>query len=151
MEIQSHIKHIRLSPKKIRFMIDDIKRKSVSHALVSLQADPRRSSVVLYKAIKSAVDNAQRVHGIGIESLLFKHLSVDEGAALRRMRPESKGRAHFFKKRSSHIKVVLMSNKNIKQSEKKAQVKAIENEKTPKVDQKKPKQLPVVKKTKTEK
>ena len=107
MEAQAYIKYIKISPKKVRFIIDDIKKMSPRDALNSLFYSPKRSAKVLYKVIKSAIDNAKTNLKTDEQGLKFKTILVEQGPALKRMRPGSKGRANLYKRRSSHIKVIL--------------------------------------------
>lgn len=111
MEAIAYIKHIRVSPKKLRFIVDGIRLKKPEEALIILSQSQKRNAKVLYKAIHSAVSNAKAVMKITTgEGLKFKTLLIEEGPFLKRMRPASRGRASFYKKRSSHIKVVLFND-----------------------------------------
>ena len=62
---------------------------------------------MLYKAIKSAVDNGIAVHKISAETLSFAELKIDEGVFLRRMRPGARGMGRPYHRKTSHITVVL--------------------------------------------
>lgn len=108
MEVQAYIKYVHISPKKLRFIITDIKKKTPRQALDHLFTSQKRSSKVLYKAVKSAVDNARQVFKTDDSALRFKTFLVEEGPSLKRMRPGSKGMANMYQRRTSHIKVVLI-------------------------------------------
>lgn len=107
MEAQAYIKYIHISPKKLRFMLDDVKKRSPRQALDHLFHSQKRNSKVLYKALQSAMSNARAVLKIDDNAMQFKTFLVEEGPSLRRMRPGPKGMANMYKRRTSHIKVVL--------------------------------------------
>lgn len=121
METRSYIKHLKISPKKLRFVAANLSDLSPSYALATLSNMPGRAPKILFKAIKSAIDN-----GAGLKldqnNLKFKTLVVEQGTFLKRMRPGSKGRGMPYKHRTSHIKVIL-ETKDIKNSLKKTEKK----------------------------
>jgi len=96
MEIKSEQKHLIISPRKLRPIVDVIKK---------------RGSDLLLKVIKSAVANALQ-KGVSITELKFKEIQIGEGPRLKRGQPVSRGRWHPIKKRMSHIKIILESKKN---------------------------------------
>lgn len=111
MEYKSEQKHLLLSPRKIRPVVDVIKKMSPLKALESLPFIKKRASEYLYKVIKSAIANASQ-KGADVNSLIFKEIQIGEGPRLKRGQPVSRGRWHPIKKRMSHIKVILESKKN---------------------------------------
>lgn len=110
MKGKAYIKFVRTSPKKLRFLIDDIKKMTPAAALTALQYSAKRSAKVLYKAIKSAVDNI-KAEVKDQSGLKFEALIIEEGPALKRMRAGGRGTAKLFKRRSSHIKVIVSDEK----------------------------------------
>ena len=110
MEYKSEQKHIILSPRKIRPVVDVIKKLTPAKALEVLPFVKKRASEFLAKVIRSAIANAQ-VKGADTNALIFKEIQIGEGPRLRRGQPVSRGRWHPIKKRMSHIKVVLMTKK----------------------------------------
>lgn len=110
METRADIKFVRISPKKVRFMLSAIKNMTPVEAMDSLIYSQNRSAKVLYKAIKSAVDNAKNNLKVVDRDLRFKTIFVNQGPVLKRMRAGSKGRAMLYKRRSCHITVILSSN-----------------------------------------
>lgn len=119
MEIKSEQKHLILSPRKIRPVVDVIKKMTPIKALDTLPFIKKRASEYLFKVVKSALANAVQ-RGIDVNSLIFKEIQVGEGPRLRRGQPVSRGRWHPIKKRMSHIRIVLttkrvnIENKNVK-------------------------------------
>lgn len=108
MESLTYIKYNRISPKKMRFILDDVKKFTPQQAIVRLEYSPLRTSKLLAKAISSALSNASAALKIDKNLLQFKTLLVEEGPQLKRMRPGSRGMGRMFKRRSSHIKIVLV-------------------------------------------
>lgn len=111
MEFKSEQKYLILSPRKIRPVVDVIKKMTPAKALESLPFIKKRASEFLFKVIKSAVANATQ-KGTDANSLIFKEIQIGEGPRLKRGQPVSRGRWHPIKKRMSHIKIILESKKN---------------------------------------
>jgi large subunit ribosomal protein L22 len=107
MEIKAQSKSVRISPRKVRLVADAIRNKSVAQALNALTLIKKRGSGVLYKTLKSAIANAINNAKLKQDSLVIKRIEVDQGSFLKRQRASTRGRAHPYKKRSSHIKIVL--------------------------------------------
>lgn len=107
MENTTYIKYMRTSPKKLRFLIDGVKKMKPTVALRSLFYSNKKSSKILYKVIKSAVDNAKRALKIDENLLEFKVLTVEEGPSMKRSKAGGRGNVRILKRRSSHVKIVL--------------------------------------------
>ncbi len=103
-------KYVRIAPSKVRIVINEIRGKSVNVALAMLKAIPNGSAEVVYKLISSAVANAE-VKGLSRADLFVAEIFADGGPILKRMNPVSKGRAHSIAKRTSHITVILDTEK----------------------------------------
>ena len=110
MEFKSEQKYLILSPRKIRPVVDVIKKMTPVKALESLPFIKKRASEFLAKVIKSAVANASQ-KGVDASTLVFKEIQIGEGPRLKRGQPVSRGRWHPIKKRMSHIKVILATKK----------------------------------------
>lgn len=106
MEIKSEQKYLIISPRKVRPVVDVIKKLSPLEAISKLPFVKKDASEYLLKVIKSAVANATS-RGIDSSRLIFKEIQIGEGPRLRRGNPVSRGRWHPIKKRMSHIKVIL--------------------------------------------
>ena len=106
-EVQAFIKYVRMSPKKLRDVADHIQGKRVSTALDLLKFIPRKSARLILKALQSAVANAENNHDLSSEHLVVRRALIEEGPALRRYRPAARGMAHPFRKRTSHIRIIL--------------------------------------------
>jgi len=96
---------IRISPRKVRHVVDAIRNKPVQDALAILQFVPNSAAKTVSKLIKSAVANAENNHRMDAETLEVIHVHVDEGPTLKRISPRAMGRAYRIAKRVSHITV----------------------------------------------
>ena len=111
MNIVAESHSVRISSRKVRLVADAIRNKSVAQALNSLTLIKKRGSGVLHKTLKSAIANAINNAKLKEDSLVIKNIEVDQGPFLKRSRPSGRGRFHPYKKRSSHIKIVLTDEK----------------------------------------
>jgi len=107
MESQTYIKNLRISPKKLRFLIDDVKKLKADESLKYLLYTNKKGAALLYDAIKSAINNAKNSLKVSGDVLKFKALIIEEGQKLKRYRPGGKGGIKPFKKRFAHIKIIL--------------------------------------------
>ena len=107
METRAAAKFIRISPQKIRLVMDRVRGKSVEEALNLLMFSPQKGARVLRKLIDSAVANAQENAGQDVDTLYIKRIYADQGPSLKRWRARALGRATRIKKRTSHLTVVL--------------------------------------------
>lgn len=107
MEITATAKNVRISPQKLRLVVDQIKDLPPQKAIEVLNLTPKRASSPLAKVIQSAIANATNNFGVSPSSLTLKSILVGKGPVLKRYQPVARGRAHPILKRTSHIKVVL--------------------------------------------
>jgi large subunit ribosomal protein L22 len=144
MEAKASVTDVHSTPKKLRTLLTDIKKMSPVKAMDLLLYSPKKSATILYKVIKSAVDNAKATLQIDANLLEFKLLKVDQGHSLRRYNPGSRGNAKPYRKQFAHISVVVgisEKNKTVKSS-------AVETGHAPSVQSKKIEDVkPVEKKT----
>ena len=107
MESRAVSKYVRVSPRKARIVIDQIRGKDVIRAREILAFTNRAIAEVVEKTLNSAVANAQNAHHVSAESLIVKAAFADEGPTLKRIRPRAKGSASAIRKRTSHITVIV--------------------------------------------
>jgi len=107
MEIIAQSNSVRISARKVRLIADVIRNKSADKALNILALIDKRGASVLYKTLKSAISNAINNAKLKQDALFIKSIEVGEGAFLKRYHPSTRGRIHPYKKRSSHIRIVL--------------------------------------------
>ena len=114
MEASIYIKHLKISPKKMRFAVGSLKKMLPSRALVSLKYDQTRSALILYRVVKSAIDTAKIKLNTKEDELVFKTFLIEEGTVLKRFRAGARGIAKHYKKRMSHVKITLMKTTALK-------------------------------------
>lgn len=112
-----YFQNLHIAPKKLRFLIDDVKKMKPVEALDRLYYSPKKSSLILYKSLYSAVQGAKNTLKVADDLLQFKLLSVDEGYKLRRFRAGGRGTAKMFKRRFSHIRIELTATQKPKKIE----------------------------------
>ena len=106
MEFTVWAKYIRVSPRKLQLLVRSMSGMSPATAVDYLTLLNKSSALPLAKAIKSALSNAA-LKNVAKESLQIDQIHVLAGSAMKRFRAVSRGRAHEYKKRMSHIKIVL--------------------------------------------
>lgn len=111
MEAKAVEKYIRISPRKIKYVVDMIKSKPVEDAIDILSLTPKRAAVVVKKAIESAVANATENHKMKEEDLFILKILVNEGPTLKRFKPRARGRATRIRKRTAHLSVYVSDGK----------------------------------------
>lgn len=114
MEYQATTKYIRLSTRKLRLVADSIRRLTPVVALIQLGEMPKRAAKPLGDVIASALANAKEKQ-VDQGSLRFKTIEVMGGPSMKRWRAVSKGSAHTYKKRMTHVRVVLTDVKSQKE------------------------------------
>lgn len=107
MEVKAVAKHIRISPRKVRYVADMVRGKSVVEARGILKLIPNRGGVPVLKVVNSAAANAEHNNDMNEDALYIKRIFVDEGVTWKRIKPRAMGRADRIFKRTCHITVVV--------------------------------------------
>ena len=107
MEVKAVAKYIRISPRKVRILVDGIKGKPVEKGLDAVKFMPQKAAGILEKLIRSAVANADQNASIDVDSLIIRNIIVDGGPTLKRFKARARGRGTRILKRTSHITVIL--------------------------------------------
>jgi large subunit ribosomal protein L22 len=107
MESKAILRHVRITPRKVRRVTTLIKGKKAGDALVNLRFLPHRGAQILAKVLKSAIANAEQKKVADPESMKVKIVLVDQGPTMKRMKPRAMGRADIIRKRTSHITLIL--------------------------------------------
>lgn len=107
MEAKAVSKRVRLSPRKARLVVDQIRGKDVEEALNILKFSPRRAAGAVAKTLRAAIANAENTQSVDVDRLYVKRVTVDEGGMWKRFIPRAMGRATRIRKRLSHITVVV--------------------------------------------
>lgn len=111
MEIIAQGTSVKLSTRKVRLVAGLLRNLSAKEAIDKLSLVSKRPARSLMQIIKSAIANAIHNGKLKEDSLIIKRVDVTEGPALKRFRPSTRGRVHKYKKRSSHIRVILEERK----------------------------------------
>lgn len=106
-EAKAIARYIRMSPHKVRRVLDQIRGRSYREALIILEFMPYRACEPVLRALRSAVANAE--HNLGIEpaTLIVSQAYADQGPSLKRFRPRAQGRAYQIRKPTCHITVAV--------------------------------------------
>ena len=107
MEVSASAKYVRIAPRRARLVAREIKGMTAEAALAALAFLPQRAAAMIAKVVKSAAANAESNYGLDRESLVVRDVRVDQGPSLRRFRAKARGRVGLYRKRSSHITVVV--------------------------------------------
>jgi large subunit ribosomal protein L22 len=110
MEYQATAKHLHTSTRKVRLVADSIRGLKPAQAIILLERMPKRAAKPLGDVIASAVANAKQ-KGVDIENLTFKTIEVMGGPMMKRFRAVSRGVAHGYKKRMTHVRIIVTDSK----------------------------------------
>ena len=111
---KASVKFIRISPRKVRYVIDLIRKKKVLEAQGILVGSPRRARDIIKKLLDQAVDAAVKNSRAEVSNLFISRVTADGGPSMRRFRAASMGRASIIQKRTSHIHLELdLVKKNV--------------------------------------
>src|SRR3990167_8030022 len=109
MEVRAVSRNIRVSPYKVRLVVNEIKKMQPGDAVKMLNFTQQAASKPLKKVVMSAIANAKNNNNLNENSLTFKEIQIGHGLTFKRYRPISRGRVHDIKKITSHIRVVPFS------------------------------------------
>ncbi len=125
MEVKASVKNLRISPRKLRLVVDEVRGMSVANARRALQYMNKKGAEPTLKLINSAAANATHNYKLVDDTLVISEIAVDEGFTIKRFRARAFGRAAMIRKRTSSIRVTLKSQepKKVKAKEAKTEVK----------------------------
>ena len=106
-EIKAVSKYIRMSPTKIRRILDQIKGKTYSDALLILEFMPYKACEPVIKVLRSAAANAKNNFGFDETKLCVQSAFVNKGPVMKRFRPRAQGRAYRILKATSHVTIIV--------------------------------------------
>ena len=112
MQAKAIAKYVRMSPRKVRLVVDLIRGRSVNEAYATLQFSKKAAADPVGKTLRSAVANAQykaQDEGdvLDVDDLFVREAYVDEGPMLKRWRAAAMGRAAPRRRRMSHITIMV--------------------------------------------
>ncbi len=105
--VRATAKYVRVAPRKVRLVADQVRGKHIDEARSLLQFSPRSAADDIAKVIESAAANAEANHDLIGDEMIVHEIRVDEGPTLKRFRPRAMGRATPIHKRTCHITVAL--------------------------------------------
>ena len=104
---------IRVSARKARLVLDQIRGKPVGEALATLEYTPRAAARLIEKVLRSAVANAEHNHQVrNLDDLRVVQAFADGGPSMKRVQPRAMGRAFFIKHRTSHLTIGVSDELN---------------------------------------
>jgi len=107
MEAKAHLKYARISPRKVKVVLDLIRNKDAGQAMAILKNTPKSASEYLVKLLKSAIANAENNYSMDVSKLYVSECFVCPGPTLKRIMPRAQGRADRILKRTSHVTIVV--------------------------------------------
>jgi large subunit ribosomal protein L22 len=106
--MNARLSFIRITPRKVGLLADEIRGKGINEAMTYLRFSPRkRTASLLSNLLKSAAANANQKGTVDVDTLFVKQILVGQGPTLKRFRPRAKGSAFKINKKTSHISVTL--------------------------------------------
>ena len=139
MQVSSTYRYAKISPFKVREVTRAIQGLPVSAALDLVAFSPKKAAGFIAKTLKSAVANAENNANLRVDGLVVKEATVGEGPTMKRMMPRARGSGSRILKRSSHIRIILTDEIEIKtRDKKKRQKKKPKKTSAKKIDEPKP-------------
>ncbi len=130
MQAKAKLSHLRISPKKVRLVIDVVRGMKVEEALIQLAFLTKAARKPVIKLLNSAIANAENNLELKKDNLFIKEIRVDQAGMLKRWKPRAHGRAAPIRKKMSHVIIVL---DEIETTKAKKTKKIVKTEKTVKV------------------
>lgn len=106
-ETKAIARYIRMSPYKVRRVLDQIRGRQYREALIILEFMPYKACEPILKVLRSAVANAEHNNGLEASDLVVSQAYADGGPTLKRFRPRAQGRAFRIHKPTCHITVAV--------------------------------------------
>ena len=108
MEAKAIAKHVRMSPRKVRLVVDLIRGHRAGDAINILRSTNKRIAPTVEKVLRSAIANAEnKSDSVDVDQLVVSEAYVNEGPRMKRIRPAPMGRAYRYQRRISHIVVAV--------------------------------------------
>ena len=114
MQIKSIYRGARISAFKAREVTREIQGLPVAAALDLLAFTPRKAAALVAKTLKSAIANAENNANLRVEKLVVQEAVVGEGPTMKRSQPKARGSAGPIRKRTSHIRIIVTDEIEIK-------------------------------------
>ncbi|MES2571356.1 MAG: 50S ribosomal protein L22 [Verrucomicrobiota bacterium] len=114
MQIKSIYRGARISAFKAREVTRAIQGLPVAAALDVVAFSPKKAAAMVAKTLKSAIANAENNNQLRAEKLVVQEATVGEGPTFKRFQPKARGSAGPIRKRTSHIRIILSDEIEIK-------------------------------------
>ena len=118
MQVKSTYRFARISAFKAREVTREIQGLPASDALDLLRFVPKKAAGLVRKTLASAVANAENNNNLNVSNLVVQEAVVGEGPTFKRFQPKARGSAGPVRKRTSHIRIVLTDEIEIKRRKK---------------------------------
>ena len=109
-EVRAQAKWVRMSARKARLVLDNVRGRTVPEARTVLAFTPRAAAREIDRVLASAVANAESAYGLDGDELVVVGAYADEGPTLKRWRARARGRVNRIRKRTCHITIVVAGN-----------------------------------------
>ena len=123
MQVKSSYKFARISAFKAREVTRAIQGLPATDALDILRFTPKKAALLVIKTLKSAIANAENNNNLNAANLVVQEAIVGEGPTFKRSQPKARGSAGPIRKRTSHIRITLTDEIEIKRRDKTAKTK----------------------------
>lgn len=114
MEAKAVGRYLRVTPRKARYVLDEVRGKSAKDALSMLKFVPNEAATFIRRILESAVANAEHNFAMDPDTLKVSTAFVDVGPMLKRIHPRAMGRAYRILKRTSHITIAVTEDETLK-------------------------------------
>lgn len=131
MDVHASLRFLRMSPRKVRLVVDAVRGMSVVAADTKLSFLPKLAATPVQKLLRSAIANAEHNFQLKKEDLFIKTIVADGGPTLKRSQPRAFGRAAPIRKRTTHITLVL-SNEKVEKKIAKRKAPTVKSDTAPK-------------------
>jgi large subunit ribosomal protein L22 len=106
-EVRAVLRFARLSPHKVRRVLDQIRGRTYREALMILEFMPYRPCAAVMKLLRSAAANAEHNNGLDRSKLVITRATADGGPLLKRYQPRARGQAYRIHKPTCHITIAV--------------------------------------------
>lgn len=114
MDVHAHLRHLRMSPRKVRLVVNTVRGLSVAEAETRLTFLPKLAATPVLKLLRSAAANAEHNFKLNRKDLYVSKITADGGPTLKRWRPRAFGRSAPIRKRTTHISLILSTKADAK-------------------------------------
>ncbi|MBQ2513363.1 MAG: 50S ribosomal protein L22 [Clostridia bacterium] len=111
MEAKAYLKYLRISPRKVKIVLDLIRGKDTDEAMAILKNTPKAASPEVAKLLKSAIANAEHNFSMDASALYVSECFACPGPTLKRFQPRAKGSGDRILKRTSHVTLAVAEKK----------------------------------------